>query len=112
MHISKVCQVRQCGQFNVGMTSFLVPLHWFYCYSHSYCTHHGQGFKITRHSQYQTVLSWQAVSSSRYPAGHFMSKQQSLGIQLAQLGRDASAVVSSQLNLLRLYEINTYVIVS
>ncbi|CAN6463079.1 unnamed protein product [Victoria cruziana] len=51
-----------------------------------------KGLKITRHSQYQTVLSWQAVSSSRYPAGHFMSKQQSLGIQLAQLGRDASAV--------------------
>ncbi|KAF3783127.1 5'-nucleotidase [Nymphaea thermarum] len=53
-----------------------------------------KGFKITRHSQYRSVLSWQAVSSSRYPAGHFMSKQQSLGIQLAQLGRDASAAAA------------------
>jgi 5'-nucleotidase len=36
--------------------------------------------------------SWQAVSANRHPgAGNFMSNQQSLGAQLAQLGRDASA---------------------
>jgi len=39
--------------------------------------------------------SWQAVSANRHPsAGHFMSNQQSLGLQLAQLSRDASAAVS------------------
>jgi len=39
--------------------------------------------------------SWQAVSANRHPgAGNFMSNQQSLGAQLAQLGRDASAAVS------------------
>lgn len=39
--------------------------------------------------------SWQAVSAHRHPgAGNFMSNQQSLGAQLAQLGRDASAAVS------------------
>ncbi|XP_031473578.1 uncharacterized protein LOC116246035 [Nymphaea colorata] len=50
-----------------------------------------KGFKITKHSQQRPIPTWQAVTSSRYPAGHFMSNQQSLGIQLAQLGRDASA---------------------
>ncbi|XXG46030.1 hypothetical protein AAC387_Pa02g0970 [Persea americana] len=50
-----------------------------------------KGFKITRRSLWRCVPSWQAVSANRHPAGHFMSKQQSLGIQLAQLSRDASA---------------------
>ncbi|CAN6457082.1 unnamed protein product [Victoria cruziana] len=50
-----------------------------------------KGFKITKCSQQRPIPTWQAVTSSRFPAGHFMSNQQSLGIQLAQLGRDASA---------------------
>ncbi|GAB4853777.1 hypothetical protein Ancab_017970 [Ancistrocladus abbreviatus] len=51
-----------------------------------------KGYKVTRQSLWRSGLSWQAVSSHRHPsAGHFMSSQQSLGIQLAQLGRDASA---------------------
>nr|DAD44390.1 TPA_asm: hypothetical protein HUJ06_002620 [Nelumbo nucifera] len=51
-----------------------------------------KGFKVTRQSLWRSVLSWQAVSSNRHhSAGHFMSNQQSLGLQLAQLGRDASA---------------------
>ncbi|GAB4837975.1 hypothetical protein Ancab_027503 [Ancistrocladus abbreviatus] len=51
-----------------------------------------KGFRLTRQSLWRSGLSWQAVSSHRHPsAGHFMSSQQSLGIQLAQLGRDASA---------------------
>lgn len=54
-----------------------------------------QGFKLTRQSMWRSTPNWQAVSANRYPAGHFMSNQQSLGIQLAQLGRDASAAVSS-----------------
>ncbi|KAJ6427378.1 hypothetical protein OIU84_022886 [Salix udensis] len=36
--------------------------------------------------------SWLAVSANRHPSAvHFMSNQQSLGLQLAQLSRDASA---------------------
>ncbi|CAL9115154.1 unnamed protein product [Musa textilis] len=51
-----------------------------------------QGFKLTRQSLWRYTSSWQAVSANRHPAtGQFMSMQQSLGIQLAQLGRDASA---------------------
>ncbi|XP_068648272.1 uncharacterized protein [Aristolochia californica] len=51
-----------------------------------------KGFKVTRRSLWRSTPSWQAVSGTRYAgAGNFMSKQQSLGIQLAQLSRDASA---------------------
>nr|DAD49014.1 TPA_asm: hypothetical protein HUJ06_018951 [Nelumbo nucifera] len=48
-----------------------------------------KGFKVTRQSFWRSVPTWQAVSANR--AGHFMSNQQSLGMQLAQLSRDASA---------------------
>ncbi|XP_043721637.1 5'-nucleotidase SurE-like [Telopea speciosissima] len=51
-----------------------------------------KGFKVTRQSLWRFIPSWQAVSANRHPSGgHFMSNQQSLGIQLAQLSRDASA---------------------
>ncbi|KAG5248621.1 acid phosphatase survival protein [Salix suchowensis] len=51
-----------------------------------------KGFKLTRRSMWRSSPSWQAVSANRHPsAGHFMSNQQSLGLQLAQLSRDASA---------------------
>lgn len=51
-----------------------------------------KGLRITRQSMWRNGLSWLAVSSYRHPAsGHFMGGQQSLGIQLAQLSRDASA---------------------
>lgn len=50
-----------------------------------------KGFKFTKQSMWRSTPNWQAVSANRYPAGHFMSNQQSLGLQLAQLGRDASA---------------------
>ncbi|KAK9274537.1 hypothetical protein L1049_021786 [Liquidambar formosana] len=51
-----------------------------------------KGFKVTRQSLWRSSLSWQAVSANRHPSsGHFMSSQQSLGIKLAQLSRDASA---------------------
>ncbi|KAJ8645004.1 hypothetical protein MRB53_006752 [Persea americana] len=56
------------------------------------CPTTNKGFKITRRSLWRSVPSWQAVSANRHPsAGNFLSKQQSLGIQLAQLSRDASA---------------------
>ncbi|KAJ7011997.1 hypothetical protein NC653_002170 [Populus alba x Populus x berolinensis] len=49
------------------------------------------GFKLTKRSMWRSSPRWQAVSANRHPsAGHFMSNQQSLGLQLAQLSRDAS----------------------
>ncbi|XVF25150.1 hypothetical protein REPUB_Repub13aG0188800 [Reevesia pubescens] len=51
-----------------------------------------KGFKLTKQSMWRSAPSWQAVSANRHPsAAHFMSNQQSLGLQLAQLSRDASA---------------------
>ncbi|GMH23783.1 hypothetical protein Nepgr_025626 [Nepenthes gracilis] len=51
-----------------------------------------KGFRATRQSLWRSGLSWQAVSAYKHPSsGHFMTGQQSLGIQLALLGRDASA---------------------
>ncbi|KAK3165236.1 hypothetical protein QOZ80_1AG0030670 [Eleusine coracana subsp. coracana] len=51
-----------------------------------------KGFKLTKQSMYSPAQSWQAVSTSRpSSATHFMGMHQSLGIQLAQLGKDASA---------------------
>ncbi|KAK2992935.1 hypothetical protein RJ640_008469 [Escallonia rubra] len=51
-----------------------------------------KGFKLTKRSSWRSTPSWQAISANRHPsAGRFMSNQQSLGMQLAQLGRDASA---------------------
>ncbi|KAL2899607.1 5'-nucleotidase SurE [Bienertia sinuspersici] len=47
------------------------------------------GFKVTKQSLYRSTLCWQAISSKR-PA--YMCNQPGLGFQLAQLGRDASAV--------------------
>ncbi|GMH04089.1 hypothetical protein Nepgr_005928 [Nepenthes gracilis] len=56
------------------------------------CPSANKGFRVTRQSLSRSGLSWQAVSAYQHPAaGHFMSSQQSLGIQLARLGRDASA---------------------
>ncbi|XP_022715166.1 uncharacterized protein LOC111274648 [Durio zibethinus] len=51
-----------------------------------------KGFKLTKQSMWRSAPSWLAVSANRHPsAAHFMSNQQSLGLQLAQLSRDASA---------------------
>ncbi|OIW08993.1 hypothetical protein TanjilG_05969 [Lupinus angustifolius] len=51
-----------------------------------------KGFKLTKQSIWRSTPNWLAVSTNRYPAGHFMANQQGgLGIQFAQLGRDASA---------------------
>ena len=49
---------------------------------------------MTKQSGYSPAQSWQAVSTNRpSSAAHFMGMHQSLGIQLAQLGKDASAAV-------------------
>lgn len=53
----------------------------------------GQGVKLTKQSLWRSIPSWKAISANK-SAGRFMSNQQSLGIQLAQLSRDASAAVS------------------
>ncbi|KAJ8774189.1 hypothetical protein K2173_009620 [Erythroxylum novogranatense] len=48
-----------------------------------------KGFKLAKRSMWRSMLNWQAISANRHP--NFMSNQQSLGMQLAQLSRDASA---------------------
>ncbi|CAH9128196.1 unnamed protein product [Cuscuta epithymum] len=51
-----------------------------------------KGFKLTKPSIWRSTPSWKAIPANRNPAaGRFPANQQSLGIQLAQLGRDASA---------------------
>ncbi|RDX96636.1 surE, partial [Mucuna pruriens] len=61
------------------------------------CPLSNKGVKVTRQSPQRSSLSWQAVSTNRNPsAGHYMSNQQSLGIMLAQLGRDASAAAAAR----------------
>ncbi|XWS26676.1 hypothetical protein CRYUN_Cryun26dG0050900 [Craigia yunnanensis] len=56
------------------------------------CPLANKGFKLTRQSLWRSPLSWKAVSTNRHPAaGQYLSNQQSLGIKLAQLSRDASA---------------------
>ncbi|XP_059640810.1 uncharacterized protein LOC132282975 [Cornus florida] len=51
-----------------------------------------KGFKLTKQSLWRSTPNWQAISAGRNAsAGRFMSNQQSLGMQLAQLSRDASA---------------------
>ncbi|KAJ4952548.1 hypothetical protein NE237_029380 [Protea cynaroides] len=58
-----------------------------------------KGFKVTKQSLWRSIPSWRAVSATRHPSvGHFMSNQQSLGIQLAQLSRDASAAGAARRN--------------
>jgi len=53
-----------------------------------------QGFKLTKQSMWRSTPNWQAVSTSRYPPGHFLASKQGFGLQFAQIGRDASAAVS------------------
>ncbi|CAJ1975794.1 unnamed protein product [Sphenostylis stenocarpa] len=61
------------------------------------CPLTNKGIKVTRQSPNRSSLNWQAVSTNRNPsAGHYMSNQQSLGIMLAQLGRDASAAAAAR----------------
>ncbi|CAH9118478.1 unnamed protein product [Cuscuta europaea] len=51
-----------------------------------------KGFRLTKPSLWRSTPSWKAIPANRNPAaGRFLANQQSLGIQLAQLGRDASA---------------------
>ncbi|KAF3324559.1 5'-nucleotidase SurE [Carex littledalei] len=52
-----------------------------------------KGVRITKQSEWRPMLSWQATSANRPPsvAPQFLAMHQSLGLQLAQLGRDASA---------------------
>ncbi|XP_057978484.1 uncharacterized protein LOC131164939 [Malania oleifera] len=50
-----------------------------------------KGFKLTKQSLWRSSPSWLAVSNRHPAGGHYMSNQQSLGLQLAQLSRDASA---------------------
>ncbi|KAL2534053.1 Survival protein SurE-like phosphatase/nucleotidase [Abeliophyllum distichum] len=51
-----------------------------------------KGFKVTKPSLWRSTLSWQAISATRnQAASRFRGNQQNLGLQFAQLSRDASA---------------------
>ncbi|KAL9235474.1 hypothetical protein vseg_010231 [Gypsophila vaccaria] len=50
-----------------------------------------KGFKVTKQSSCRSTLCWQAVSTKSRPARYAPPNQPGFGIQLAQLGRDASA---------------------
>ncbi|CAL2259006.1 unnamed protein product [Prunus armeniaca] len=63
-----------------------------------------KGFKVTRQSLSRSSLSRKAVSTNKRPsAPHFMSNQQCLGIQLAQLSQDASAAFLQLICILELF---------
>ncbi|KAL0429906.1 UNVERIFIED_CONTAM: 5'-nucleotidase SurE [Sesamum radiatum] len=51
-----------------------------------------KGLKVTKQSLWRSNLSWQAISGTRHQtASRFSSSQLGLGMQFAQLSRDASA---------------------
>ncbi|KAI3775118.1 hypothetical protein L1987_49686 [Smallanthus sonchifolius] len=51
-----------------------------------------KGFKLTKQSLWRSKPIWQAIPANRNPsAARFMANQPGMGLQLAQLGRDASA---------------------
>ncbi|XP_076881151.1 uncharacterized protein LOC143529202 [Bidens hawaiensis] len=51
-----------------------------------------KGFKLTKQSLSRSKPIWQAIAANRNPsAARFMASQPAMGLQLAQLGRDASA---------------------
>ncbi|CAI9753772.1 unnamed protein product [Fraxinus pennsylvanica] len=50
-----------------------------------------KGFKVTRQSLWRSTLTWQAISATRHQAASRFASQQNNAMQLAQLGRDASA---------------------
>ncbi|KAL2493265.1 Survival protein SurE-like phosphatase/nucleotidase [Abeliophyllum distichum] len=50
-----------------------------------------KGFKVTKQSLWRSTLTWQAISATRHQAASRFAAQQNNAMQLAQLGRDASA---------------------
>ncbi|KVH92944.1 hypothetical protein Ccrd_005019 [Cynara cardunculus var. scolymus] len=55
-----------------------------------------KGFKLTKQSLWRSKPIWQAIAANRNPAAsRFMANQPGMGLQLAQLGRDASAAKKS-----------------
>ncbi|KAK4413783.1 5'-nucleotidase SurE [Sesamum alatum] len=51
-----------------------------------------KGLKVTKQSLWRSTLSWQAISGTRHQAAsRFSGSQLGLGMQFAQLSRDASA---------------------
>lgn len=66
------------------------------------CPSANKGFKLTWQSTSRLTSNWQPVTLHRHLAGQYMSKEQSLGIQLAQLSQAASAAgAARRLNLRR-----------
>ncbi|KAL0380539.1 UNVERIFIED_CONTAM: 5'-nucleotidase SurE [Sesamum angustifolium] len=57
-----------------------------------------KGLKVTKQSLWRSTLSWQAISGTRHQAAsRFSGSQLGLGMQFAQLSRDASAALTIQM---------------
>ncbi|PWA32456.1 survival protein SurE-like phosphatase/nucleotidase [Artemisia annua] len=50
-----------------------------------------KGFKLTKQSLWRSKPIWQAIAANRMPPAARFANQHGMGLQLAQLGRDASA---------------------
>ncbi|BBG98842.1 Survival protein SurE-like phosphatase/nucleotidase [Prunus dulcis] len=50
-----------------------------------------KGFKLTKQSMWRSTPSWQAISASRYPAGHFMNQSTKPWNSACSAWSDASA---------------------
>ncbi|KAJ0488512.1 putative survival protein SurE [Helianthus annuus] len=50
-----------------------------------------QGFKLTKQSSCRSKPIWQAIAANRNPSAARYGNQPGMGLQFAQLGRDASA---------------------
>ncbi|KAH6793226.1 Survival protein SurE-like phosphatase/nucleotidase [Perilla frutescens var. hirtella] len=56
-----------------------------------------KGLKITKRSEWRSTLCWQAISSTRnQAAARFTGAQPGMGLNFAQLGRDASAAAAAR----------------
>lgn len=56
-----------------------------------------KGLKVTKRSQWRSTLCWQAISSTRnQAAARFTGAQPGMGLNFAQLSRDASAAAAAR----------------
>ncbi|KAJ0492030.1 putative 5'-nucleotidase [Helianthus annuus] len=57
-----------------------------------------KGFKLTKQSSCRSKPIWQAIAANRNPSAARYGNQPGMGLQFAQLGRDASAAAAARRN--------------
>ncbi|KAD2394011.1 hypothetical protein E3N88_40988 [Mikania micrantha] len=55
-----------------------------------------KGFKLTKQSLWRSKPIWQAIAANRNPSAARFANQPGMGLQFAQLGRDASAAAAAR----------------